>query len=116
MADRGIVETTVAGRQDAQSVRSRDLTATTDEGSFVGQYGAGRAPAAVDFAHHLVGWDAYFGQEDFVEVRRTIGLHERTDLNAWRVHVGQQEGEAPMFGGFGIGTGQQEAPVSELGA
>ena len=71
---------------------------------------------AADRSEALAVGDADIGEEDFVEVGRAGDLFDRARLDSGGFHVEEEEGQAVMFRLIGIGPGDDDAEIREMGA
>ena len=69
------------------------------------------APAVADRAEPLRVRDAHVGEVHLVELGVAGELAQRAHLDAGRLHVDEEVGEAPVLGRLGIGAGEQQAPA-----
>ncbi len=83
--------------------------------ALVAEEGHGHRPPGVHRPDHVFPGSPGVGEEGLVEPGATGHLPDGADLNPGLVHGHQQEGDALVFGGVGIGAGQHEDPVGRLG-
>jgi hypothetical protein len=76
------------------------------------QHGHRAGPTFADPADAAGVGDRHVGQEGLVEVRPTGDLADRTDLDPWRRHVEDEEGQPLVLGKAGVGPGQQDGVAS----
>jgi hypothetical protein len=81
----------------------------------VGEGGVGHHPAVVHAAHHVVLGAAGAVEEDLVELGRAVGLGDGPHLHPGLLHRHEQVGDALVLGSVGVGAGEEEHVVGELG-
>ena len=72
-------------------------------------------PAVAGLADDLVVSYEHVVEEDLVEVGLVGDLSQGADVDPVGVHVDHEGGDAPVLGSIGVGAGQAQAPVGELG-
>ena len=72
-------------------------------------------PALADRAEPLRVRDAQVGEVDLVELGVAGELPQRTHLDARRLHVDEEVGQALVLRRLGIGAGEQQAPLGDVG-
>ena len=75
----------------------------------------GHLPAVVDPAHDVVPGTPGVGEEDLVELGRAVDLLDGADLDAGLLHGHEEVGDAGVLVDVGVGAGQEEDVVGELG-
>ena len=70
-------------------------------------------PPAVQGAEEAVDRELDVGEEDLVELRPAGHLLERAHLDAGQVHRAEEERDAVVLGGLGVGAGHEDAPVAD---
>ena len=103
------------GLGDGPRAPNRRTAAATDGGALVGQGGHRHPPPLADVADPVGVGDPHLGDVDLVELGLTGHLAQRAHLDAGRVHVQGEVGEALVLGRLGIGPGHQHAPVGDVG-
>jgi len=83
--------------------------------ALVGERRAGDPPAAVEWTDQLVVGHERSVEEDLVEVGLVGDLAEWPDVDPRRSHVDHERGDALVLRRLGIGAGEAQAPVGELG-
>ena len=81
--------------------------------AFVHQSAHRDVPAVVHFAEDVFGGDADIAKEKLVEFGFAGHLAQRTNFDAGRFHVHQQDGETFVFRGGGVGAHDEFAPVAD---
>src|SRR5690242_19127773 len=71
----------------------------------------GNPPAVAARTDDMVGRHTYSVEEDLVEFRVTVDLHDRPDRDPRRAHIHQQRGNALVSWRFRLRAYQQQAPV-----
>ena len=71
-------------------------------------------PAAADLADHVLERHLDAAQEDLVELGLARDLAQRPHLDAGRVHVDDQVGEAGVALRVGVGAGEEDAEVRDV--
>jgi hypothetical protein len=79
------------------------------------QGGHRHLPPVVLAPDHVLLRAAGVGEEDLVEVGTSVDLLDGPHLDPGLLHGHQQVGDARVLGGIGVGAGQQEDVVGELG-
>ncbi len=85
-----------------------------DAGALVGQQRLGAGPALVLVEDAVLHRHLHIIQEDIVDLVAALQGDDRTHGDARRLHVDQQEADAGLRLGVGIGADQEEAPVGVL--
>src|SRR5262245_4378724 len=98
-----------------QCVAQRDVTDEGQEIALVGERRDRDRPAFVELSDEVLDWHANVVEEDLVELGLAGDLAQRPHRDARRLHVDQQEADALVFGGAGVGPYEQKAPVGDVG-
>ena len=75
----------------------------------------GDPPALADVADAVGVGHPHLGQVDLVELGLAGHLAQRPHLDAGRVHVEREVGQALVLGRLGIGAGDEHAPIGDVG-
>ena len=86
-----------------------------DGGALVHQRGHRHPPAVAHVADAVGVGDADVGQVDLVELRLAGDLAQRPDLDARRVHVDGEVGQALVLRLVGVGAGDEHPAVGQVG-
>ena len=117
--DRIVADPEVAHHLDHPRVEvdaAAAAAAGADRRPLVHQRREGDRPAVVDVAEAVVIGHAHVVEEDLVEARAAGHLPQRTHLDAGRLHVDDEAGEALVLGQVGIGAGDDLADVAVVRA
>ena len=71
-------------------------------------------PARADIAHRVLHGHLDVGEEDLVELRLAGDLAKRPDVDARRVHVDEQIGQAGVALAVRVAAGDEDAPVGDV--
>ena len=107
----------VAPHLDQRGDRARALRRdrAADRDPLVHQRGQRDPPAVAGLAEQLGVGDAGVGEEDLVELGLAGHLAQRPDLDAGRLHVDDERGEAGVLHRFGVGAHDEQAPARQVG-
>jgi hypothetical protein len=97
-----------------ERVAQRDVADVRQHVALVRERGDGHAPALVLLAHEVLDRHADVVEERLVELRFARDLPQRAHGDARRLHVDEQEADALVLGGRGIGPHEEEAPVGDV--
>ena len=104
----------VFAREIEQPIELRPEHDRVDRGflaPLVPEQGHGDGPTRVDVADDVRGIGARVGEEDLVELLRSVEHRDRPDLDAGLVERAQEERQALVLRSIGIGAGEQEDPA-----
>ena len=90
-------------------------TAARQRHPLVGKRHLGECPAPVLLADEVLGGDTHLVEEDLVERVQPCHLDDGSDLDAGQVHGTDEVGNALVFGGLGIGAGDEDAEAGHVG-
>ena len=100
----------------AQSIgRLAREAAAADRHPLVHQGGERDPPAVADVADAVRVRDADVGEVDLVELGLAGHLAQRSHVDAGRVHVGDEVGEAAVLRHVGVGPGDEQSPAAPRG-
>src|SRR5262249_24104875 len=95
-----------------QAMQTHELTHAA---ALVAESRDGDTPTLIDFAQDSACGHTHLIEKDLVELRVPRHLYQRSDGNAWALHIYQKTGDALMLGDIRIGTGEQQTPVGIMG-
>jgi hypothetical protein len=101
-------------RQQALELGGHELR-IADQVALVLQGGARHRPALAALADEVLRRRAHVVEEHLVELEASGDLLERTHLDARRLHVDEQVGDAGVLAGVGLGAEQAEHEVGLAG-
>ena len=99
--------------QLVEELRVRDELARV-HAAFVRERRVRDAPTFVQRSDEPVVGDEHVGEEHLVELRLVGDLAQRSHLDAGRVHVDDERGDALALRRVGVGAGEAPTPVGEL--
>src|SRR5262249_33961068 len=77
---------------------------------------SGDPPPLVLRSDQIGGGDSNIGEELFAELGSTVDLPDATDLDAGRLYVDDEDGDALVLGNIRAGTDHTEGEVGQVGA
>ena len=90
-----------------------EMQARAVRAALVHQRAHRHVPAVIYFAENIFSGDAHIAEEELVEFGFAGHLAQGANFDAGRFHVHEQDGEAFVFGGGGVGANDEFAPVAD---
>src|SRR5207245_11221467 len=97
-----------------QRVAQRDVPDEGKQIPFVRQGGDGDAPPFIELPDQVPAGHPHVVEENLVELGFAGELAQRPYRDPRRLHVDEQEADALVLGGGGVGADEQEAPVGDV--
>src|SRR5437870_816218 len=101
--------------QAVERVAERYMSDEGQEVSLVCQRGDRDAPPLIESPHQVFRRYADVVEEHLIELRLARDLSERSDGDARRLHVHEEEADGLVLGSFCTGPHEEEAPVGDVG-
>ena len=115
LAEHGICVRAGALRE-RHDVTPADASPAADHRPLVREHRVGDAPPFVDRPEPARVGNGHVREEHLVEVRHAVDLAQRPDLDAGRVHVEEERGDALVLRRIEIRAREQEAPIAVMRA
>ena len=111
--DRAEVAALATARPSTRGGARARSTARADVAALAGEHGHADAPPAVERAEQVARPGARTSVKNTSSNSASPGhLPQRPDLDAGQVHRAQEERDALVLGGVGVGAGHEDAPVA----